>query len=178
MRPFSARLFCSRDAPCSRGMTAPVPICYSAKPKRAMRYHQQLDRRRRAGRDLREGAFVCRASSTLNRRAIQRARDRNGDLFLSNGRQGPSRRRAVGGQGGGLPGTREVHRRAHRIRLQLPTAGAGWTGAGERHRGGLRPYIGREAGYEEGRRPALFVGLYAPKDAPDWCRGRDNIEQF
>jgi hypothetical protein len=39
-------------------------------------------------------------------------------------------------------------------------------------------YIGREAGYEEGRKPALFVGLYAPKEAPDWCRGRENIEQF
>src|SRR5690349_14417877 len=30
--------------PCPRGMTVPVPICYSAKPERAMRYHQQLDR--------------------------------------------------------------------------------------------------------------------------------------
>ena len=56
-----------------------------------------------------------------------------------------------------------------------------------REKGGQEPargiaaasaYIGRDAGYEEGRKPALFVGLYAPKDAPDWCRGRENIEQF
>jgi hypothetical protein len=41
-------------------------------------------------------------------------------------------------------------------------------------------YIGREAGYDAGagRKPALFVGLYAPSGAPDWCRGRENIEQF
>jgi hypothetical protein len=39
-------------------------------------------------------------------------------------------------------------------------------------------YIGREDGYEEGRKDALFVGLYAPKDAPEWCRGHENIEQF
>jgi hypothetical protein len=35
--------------PCPRGMTVPVPTCYSAKPKRAMRYPQQLDRRRPIG---------------------------------------------------------------------------------------------------------------------------------
>lgn len=39
-------------------------------------------------------------------------------------------------------------------------------------------YIGREAGYDEGRKPALFVGLYAPKDAPEWCRGAENVETF
>jgi hypothetical protein len=39
-------------------------------------------------------------------------------------------------------------------------------------------YIDRESEYQEGRMPALFVGLYAPKDAPAWCRGSDNIEQF
>ena len=39
-------------------------------------------------------------------------------------------------------------------------------------------YIGREGGYDEGRKEALFVGLYAPDNAPDWCQGRENIEQF
>ena len=39
-------------------------------------------------------------------------------------------------------------------------------------------YIDRDSGYEEGRMPALFVGLYAPKDAPAWCHGSANIEQF
>jgi hypothetical protein len=39
-------------------------------------------------------------------------------------------------------------------------------------------YIGRGAGYDEGRKPALFVGLYGPKEGPEWCRGRENIEQF
>ena len=39
-------------------------------------------------------------------------------------------------------------------------------------------YIGRNAGYDEGRKAALFVGLYAPSGAPDWCRGRENIEKF
>ena len=39
-------------------------------------------------------------------------------------------------------------------------------------------YIDRDSGFEEGRMPALFVGLYAPKDAPAWCRGSANIEQF
>ncbi len=39
-------------------------------------------------------------------------------------------------------------------------------------------YIGREAGYNEGRKAALFVGLYAPSGAPDWCRSRENIERF
>lgn len=39
-------------------------------------------------------------------------------------------------------------------------------------------YLKRSAGYDDGRLPALFVGLYAPSEAPDWCRGRENIEQF
>jgi hypothetical protein len=28
------------------------------------------------------------------------------------------------------------------------------------------------------RQAALFVGLYAPENAPDWCRGAENIERF
>jgi hypothetical protein len=39
-------------------------------------------------------------------------------------------------------------------------------------------YMARGAGYADGRLDALFVGLYAPSEAPDWCRGRENIEQF
>jgi hypothetical protein len=39
-------------------------------------------------------------------------------------------------------------------------------------------YIGREGGYDEGRKPALFVGLYAPEKAPGWCRGTENVEHF
>jgi len=39
-------------------------------------------------------------------------------------------------------------------------------------------YIGRDHGYDEGRKEALFVGLYAPENAPDWTRDRENIEQF
>jgi hypothetical protein len=39
-------------------------------------------------------------------------------------------------------------------------------------------YIERAGAYTEGRRAALFVGLYAPAEAPEWCRGRENIEQF
>jgi hypothetical protein len=39
-------------------------------------------------------------------------------------------------------------------------------------------YIERTSGYDEGRKAALFVGLYAPAGAPDWCRGRESIEQF
>src|SRR6185295_9645106 len=41
--------FAHEMLPCPRGMTFPVPTCYSAKPERAMRYHQQLDRRRPTG---------------------------------------------------------------------------------------------------------------------------------
>ncbi len=39
-------------------------------------------------------------------------------------------------------------------------------------------YIGRKGGYDEDRKEALFVGLYAPENAPDWCRNRESIEQF
>jgi MobA/MobL family len=28
------------------------------------------------------------------------------------------------------------------------------------------------------RQPALFIGLYAPDGAPDWCRGAENTERF
>ena len=44
--------------------------------------------------------------------------------------------------------------------------------------GAASAYIERSTGYDEGRKPALFVGLYAPQEAPGWCRGKDNIEQF
>jgi hypothetical protein len=50
-----------------------------------------------------------------------------------------------------------------------------------RDRAGIKAasdYIERAGGYDEGRKAALFVGLYAPQGAPDWCRGRENIETF
>ena len=36
--------------------------------------------------------------------------------------------------------------------------------------------VGRHA--EGSRQEVLFLGLYAPADAPDWCRGAENIERF
>jgi hypothetical protein len=39
-------------------------------------------------------------------------------------------------------------------------------------------YIERGEGYSAGRKPALFVGLYAPEKAPGWCRGAENVETF
>ena len=36
--------------------------------------------------------------------------------------------------------------------------------------------VGRHA--EGSRQEVLFLGLYAPEDAPDWCRGAENIERF
>jgi MobA/MobL family len=39
-------------------------------------------------------------------------------------------------------------------------------------------YIERSHGYDEGRKAALFVGLYAPREAPEWCRGAENVETF
>jgi hypothetical protein len=36
--------------------------------------------------------------------------------------------------------------------------------------------VGRHA--EGSRQEVLFLGLYAPEDAPDWCRGTENIERL
>jgi hypothetical protein len=36
--------------------------------------------------------------------------------------------------------------------------------------------VGRHA--EGSRQEVLFLGLYAPANAPDWCRGAENIERF
>ena len=36
--------------------------------------------------------------------------------------------------------------------------------------------VGRHA--EGSRQEVLFLALYAPADAPDWCRGAENIERF
>jgi hypothetical protein len=39
-------------------------------------------------------------------------------------------------------------------------------------------YIGRSGRHGAEREAAVFVGLYAPKEAPEWCRGREHIEEF
>lgn len=39
-------------------------------------------------------------------------------------------------------------------------------------------YIGRSGRHGAEREAALFTGLYAPKEAPEWCRGREHIEEF
>ncbi len=39
-------------------------------------------------------------------------------------------------------------------------------------------YIDRGDGYDQGHKPALFTGLYAPEGAPEWAKGAENIEGF
>lgn len=39
-------------------------------------------------------------------------------------------------------------------------------------------YIDRSDGYDQGHKPALFTGLYAPQGAPEWARSAENIEGF
>lgn len=39
-------------------------------------------------------------------------------------------------------------------------------------------YIDRAEGFAEGRKAALFTGLYGPLGAPEWTRGRENIAEF
>jgi hypothetical protein len=39
-------------------------------------------------------------------------------------------------------------------------------------------YIDRSEGFEEGRKAALFTGLYGPAGAPEWTRGREHIGEF
>jgi hypothetical protein len=39
-------------------------------------------------------------------------------------------------------------------------------------------HIARVGRHAEGSGQEVFLGLYAPEDAPDWCRGTENIERF
>ena len=39
-------------------------------------------------------------------------------------------------------------------------------------------HIARVGRHAEGSGQEVFLGLYAPEDAPDWCRGAENIERF
>jgi hypothetical protein len=40
-------------------------------------------------------------------------------------------------------------------------------------------HIARAGRHAEGsRQEVLFLGLYAPENAPDWCRGAENIERY
>jgi hypothetical protein len=39
-------------------------------------------------------------------------------------------------------------------------------------------YIGRKGRHGRDMDPPLFEGLYAPKEAPNWCRGKEQIEEF
>lgn len=39
-------------------------------------------------------------------------------------------------------------------------------------------YIGRKGRHGRDMDPPLFEGLYAPTEAPNWCRGKEQIEEF
>jgi hypothetical protein len=43
---------------------------------------------------------------------------------------------------------------------------------------GASHYIGRKGRHGRDMDPPLFEGLYAPKEAPNWCRGKEQIEEF
>ena len=43
--------------------------------------------------------------------------------------------------------------------------------------GAAAAYISRSGAQSERQAP-LFVGLYAPEGAPEWCRGAANVERF